>query len=65
MKTKIFLLVQTSKKHSPWFLSEQEILQLSAVQLKENVELYFVALELIPHTICFVGNEAGGLQQSY
>jgi hypothetical protein len=27
--------------------------------------LIFVALELIPHTGCFVGYEAGGLQQSY
>jgi hypothetical protein len=27
--------------------------------------LIFVTLELIPHTGCFVGYEAGGLQQSY
>jgi hypothetical protein len=56
-------------KHSSWFLSLQEILQLAAVQfvalvLKESV-LIFVTLELIPHTRCFVGYEAGGLQQSY
>jgi hypothetical protein len=48
MKAKIFLPVQTNTKHSPWFLSLQEILlQLAAVQvvallLKENVDSFLL-----------------------
>jgi hypothetical protein len=55
MKIKTFCPVQTSTKHSPWFLSGKDIfLQLSvakllALSLQENVK-FFATFQVVPHT---------------